>query len=169
MTIRYLAGTFVCMCLAALSMTASAEEPTLILKRPLITMDAAEKVAHETIGACRKQGVNVTVTVIDRSGRIISVLRDTLAMDITLDLSRLKAVTALSMNSVTGTLTGRYKNPGALEMYDGLLFMPGGVPINAGGAILGAVGVSGAPDAKVDELCAQAGVRAIAAELEMAM
>ena len=164
-----LAVLFGCILSITTSLAVHAEEPTLILKRPLITMDAAEKVAHATIESCRKQGVNVTVTVIDRSGQVISVLRDTLAMDVTLELSKLKAVTALSMNSVTGTLTGRYKNPGALEKYDGLLFMPGGVPINAGGAILGAVGVSGAPDSKVDELCAQAGVRAIAADLEMAM
>ena len=155
--------------LVFLNTPVQAEEPTLLLKRPLITLDAAAKIADATIKACRKEGVNVTVTVIDRGGQVMSVQRDTLAMGVTLDLSRLKAVTALSMNSVTGTLTGRYKNPGALEKYEGLLFMPGGVPINAGGAILGAVGVSGAPDSKIDEKCAQEGVKAVTTDLEMAM
>jgi len=155
--------------LVLLNAPVQAEEPTLLLKRPVITLDAAAKIADTTIKACRKEGVNVTVTVIDRGGQVMVVQRDTLAMGVTLDLSRLKAVTALSMNSVTGTLTGRYKNPGALEYYNGLLFMPGGVPIDAGGAILGAVGVSGAPDSKIDEKCAQEGVKALTTDLEMAM
>lgn len=148
--------------------TASAED-TLVLKRPLMTMDAASKVANATIKACRKEGVNVTVTVIGRNGQVMAVLRDTLAMVVTLDLSHKKAVTALSMNSVTGTLVDRYKKPGALEYYNGLLFMPGGAPINAGGAILGAVGVSGAPDSKIDEKCALEGIKAISTDLEMSM
>ena len=44
----------------------------------------------------------------------------------------------------------------------------GGVPINAGGSILGAIGVSGAPSGEVDEACAQAGIDAISDDLEMA-
>lgn len=155
--------------LLLLSVPASAEDAALVLKRPVLTMDAAERIAHATIAECRKKGINVTVTVIGRNSQLLSVLRDTLAMEVTIDLSRLKAVTALSMNSVTGTLVGRYKNPGALEQYDGLLFMPGGAPINASGAILGAVGVSGAPDSRDDERCALAGIKAVSTDLEMSM
>lgn len=158
-----------CVCLSTFSGPTKAEEPVLVLKRPVMTLDAARKVANATIDACRKEGINVTVTVIGRQNQVLAVLRDTLAMEVTVDLSRLKAVTALSMNSVTGTLTGRYKNPGALEKYEGLLFMPGGAPIEASGAILGAVGVSGAPDSKIDEKCALEGVKAVTTELEMAM
>ena len=47
--------------------------------------------------------------------------------------------------------------------------MPGGAPVNAGGSILGAVGVSGAPDSKDDEACALAGIKAISTDLEMSM
>ena len=169
MTIRRLFACTLITYLAIFSLEARAEEQALILKRPVLTMDAADKIAHATINACRKQGINVTVTVIGRNGQILSVLRDTLAMDVTLDLSRLKAVTALSMNSVTGTLAGRYNRPGALENYNGLLFMPGGAPINAAGAILGAVGVSGAPDSKTDEQCALEGIKAVSTDLEMAL
>ena len=150
------------------SMTANAEDK-LTLNRTVITMDTAAKVAKATIAACRKEGTSVAVTVINRSGQVLAVLRDTLAMEVTLDLSKLKAITALSMNSITSTLAARYKSPGALEKYEGLLFMPGGVPINAGGSILGAVGVSGSPSGNTDEKCAVKGVKAITEELEMSM
>lgn len=156
-------------CLALPVISAHAEEPLLILQRTIMTLDAADKIAHATIEACRKEGTNVAVTVIGRNGQTLALLRDTLAMEVTIDLSRLKAVTALSMNSNTSTLTDRYKNPGALEKYEGLLFMPGGVSINAGGQIMGAVGVSGAPDSKIDEKCALQGVDAVLGDLEMAM
>jgi uncharacterized protein GlcG (DUF336 family) len=42
----------------------------------------------------------------------------------------------------------------------------GGVKIEAGGSLLGAIGVSGAPGGDADEACAKAGIRAIADDLE---
>ena len=41
-----------------------------------------------------------------------------------------------------------------------------GVTIAAGGSLLGAIGVSGAPGGDADEACAAAGVKAIAEGLE---
>jgi uncharacterized protein GlcG (DUF336 family) len=38
--------------------------------------------------------------------------------------------------------------------------------IEAGGALLGGIGVSGAPGGAMDEACAQAGIKAIADDLE---
>jgi uncharacterized protein GlcG (DUF336 family) len=43
----------------------------------------------------------------------------------------------------------------------------GGVNIQAGGSIVGAIGVSGAPSGDADELCAKAGIAAIRDDLEM--
>ena len=45
----------------------------------------------------------------------------------------------------------------------------GGLPIEVGGALVGAVGVSGAPSGVTDEECAQAGVDAVLDDLEMAL
>ena len=42
----------------------------------------------------------------------------------------------------------------------------GGVPIEAGGSLLGAIGVSGALGGEADEACARAGIKAIADSLE---
>jgi len=41
----------------------------------------------------------------------------------------------------------------------------GGVPVEANGSIVGAVGVSGAPAGSADDKCARAGIDAIAADL----
>jgi uncharacterized protein GlcG (DUF336 family) len=42
----------------------------------------------------------------------------------------------------------------------------GGVMIEGGGSSLGAIGVSGAPGGEADDVCAQAGIKAIADAIE---
>lgn len=41
-----------------------------------------------------------------------------------------------------------------------------GVPIEAAGPLLGAIGVSGAPGGDADEACTRAGIKAIADQIE---
>ncbi len=43
----------------------------------------------------------------------------------------------------------------------------GGVPIEAGGSIVGGVGISGAPSGEADDACARAGIEAVTADLEL--
>jgi uncharacterized protein GlcG (DUF336 family) len=140
---------------------------TLSIKR--ISMETALKMAQATIAKCRKEGVNVAVTVVDRGGHPQVVLRDTLAMDLTLPISRDKAYTAMSFNSPTSGLEGRFKEPASVGKADGVLAAAGGLPINAGGTIMGGIGVSGAPSGKTDEACARAGIDAVMSDLEMSM
>jgi uncharacterized protein GlcG (DUF336 family) len=143
------------------------EQPTLVnIKR--IGLDTALKAAQATIAACRKEGVQVSVTIIDRGGHPQVVLRDVLAMDVSLPISRDKAYTAMSFNSPTGDLESRFKGAYGVPKTPGLLLSRGGLPINAGGNILGGIGVSGAPSGETDEKCAQAGIDAIIDDLEMA-
>lgn len=144
-----------------------ASEAPLVLKRTVLTMDAAEAIGREVIKACRKEGVNVAVTVVDRAGQTMVVMRDTLAMHLTLDISQQKAYSALSFNSRTRDLEGRFKGPGSIAKVNGVITSAGGVPITAGGNILGGVGVSGAPSGDTDEKCALAGIQAISTDLEM--
>ena len=42
----------------------------------------------------------------------------------------------------------------------------GGLMIEAGGSLLGGIGVSGAPGGEADDACAAAGIKAIADDLE---
>jgi uncharacterized protein GlcG (DUF336 family) len=49
-------------------------------------------------------------------------------------------------------------NAQALTTLPGIIAIGGGLPIQAGNDLLGAVGVSGAPKAELDEACAKAGL-----------
>lgn len=147
--------------------TAQAEEPVIVpIKR--LSMEMAQQIAQAAIEQCRKEGVQIAATVVDRGGHPQAVLRDVLAMDLTLTISRQKAYTALSFNSPTSGLEGRFEGAYAVPKIDGLVISAGGLPITAGGTILGGVGVSGAPSGEIDEKCAQAGIDAVSADLEMA-
>lgn len=143
----------------------ASEAMTVNIKR--LSLDTALKIAQAAIAQCRKEGVQVAVTVIDRGGHVQAVLRDTLAMDITVPISKQKAHTAMAFNSPLSQLEGRFKGAYQVPKLDGLLVSAGGIPINIGGSILGGIGVSGAPSGVTDEKCATAGLDAVKADLEM--
>jgi len=167
MQIRTLALVLATATLPATGMAQGDKPMTLPIKR--LTLESAQRVAQAAIDACRKEGMNIAVTVIDRGGNPQVMLRDTLAMDLAIPISKMKAYTAMSFNSVTSTLLDRFPGSYSVPKIDTLVVSAGGVPIVAGGAILGGVGVSGSPSGEVDEKCAKAGVDAIQSDLEMAM
>ncbi len=151
---------------APLAGMAQSDQPVLVnLKR--MSMETALKIAQAAIEQCRKEGVQAAVTVVDRGGHPQVVLRDVLAPDITVPISRQKAHTALAFNTSTSALEGRFKSPFSVGKLDGLIMSAGGVPVHAGGQVIGGVGVSGAPSGATDEKCAAAGVEAVTADLEM--
>lgn len=138
---------------------------TVEIKR--LKMDTALKIAQAAIKQCRKEGVQIAVTVVDRGGHAQAVLRDTLAMDITLPISKQKAHTAMSFNSPLSQMEDRFTKPFQVAKLDGLVVSAGGIPINIGGNIMGGIGVSGAPSGKTDEKCAVAGLEAVRQDLEL--
>lgn len=151
---------------ALLLQPVQAEEPmTYNIKR--LSMETALRIAQATVDACRKEGVQIAVTVVDRGGHAQAVLRDVLAMDITLPLSQKKAHTAMAFNSATSELEGRFGGAYGVPKLDSLVISAGGVPINIAGNIMGGIGVSGAPSGETDEQCARAGLEAVRADLEM--
>lgn len=154
--------------LIALASPVLAGEIPVIVKIPRLTLEAAEKLAQATVMACRKEGIQVGVTVVDRGGLPMVVLRDTLAPPVTLEVSRQKAYTAVNFNAPLSQLEDRFTKPFSVGKVDGLVFSAGGLPIEAAGNIIGAVGVSGAPTGAQDEACARAGLEAIQADLDMA-
>jgi uncharacterized protein GlcG (DUF336 family) len=145
---------------------AAEPEPPVTVPIPRLSMDIAMKMAKAGIDACRKQGLNVAVTVIDRGGHPQVVLRDTLAMDLTLPVSKQKAYTAMSFNTPTSQLDGRFPGAYSVPKVEGVLIAAGGLPITGGGSIIGGVGVSGAPSGEQDEQCAKAGIDAVRFDLE---
>ncbi len=155
----------VLLCMVMLAPAQAEEEMTVDIKR--LKMETALKIAQAAIAQCRKEGVQIAVTVVDRGGHEQVVLRDVLAMDITIPISKQKAHTAMAFNSPTSQLEGRFKGAYSVPKLDGLVISAGGIPINIGGNIMGGIGVSGAPSGQTDEKCANAGLKAVQADLEM--
>jgi uncharacterized protein GlcG (DUF336 family) len=152
--------------LLACSTQAMAED-TLSVSVHRLTLDAAQTVAKAAIEECRKKGVQAGVTVVDRNGIEQVVLRDTLAPQITVPISKGKALAAVNFGVATKDLADRANTP--IGRVPGLIMSQGGLVIQAAGNTFGAIGVSGAPSGVTDEECAQAGVNAIQDDLEMAL
>lgn len=151
---------------AVAAMPVRAADPlTVSVKR--LSMETALRMAQAAVGACRAEGVQVAVTVVDRGGHPQAVLRDTLAPDVTLEISRQKAYTAMSFNAPLSGMANRFTAPFSVGKVDGLVFSAGGLPIEVGGIIYGGIGVSGAPSGEQDERCATAGLDAVRDDLEM--
>ena len=160
--------------LGALSIAASSpaypathtEQPlTVNIKR--LSLDTALRIGKAAIDKCRKEGVSISVTVIDRGGNVQVVLRDTLAMEVSVPISRKKAYTAMEFNSPTSAMKDRFTGNYDVPKIDDLLVSAGGIPINIAGSIIGGIGVSGAPSGLTDEACAKAGLAAVQDDLEM--
>lgn len=145
-----------------------AADVPVIVKIPRLTVEASEKMARAALDACRKEGIQIGVTVVDRSGDPMAVLRDTLAPRITLEISKQKANTAVNFNAATSSMENRFTQPFSVGKVEGLVFSAGGLPIEAAGNIIGAIGISGAATGAQDEACAKAGIQAIQFELESA-
>jgi uncharacterized protein GlcG (DUF336 family) len=143
-------------------------EMQVLIKIPRLTLEASEKLAQATIAACRKDGIQIGVSVVDRSGDVMVFMRDTLAPRVTIEVSRQKAYTAVNFNAPLSTMENRFTQPFSVGKIDGLVFSAGGIPIEAAGNIVGAVGVSGAATGAQDEACAREGLKSIAFELETA-
>ena len=132
--------------------------------------ETAMKAAQAALAKCRAQGYQVSVAVVDRGGLTQAFVRDRYAGPHTVDLATNKAWTAVSFRTPTRDLE-RLTRPG--EPLSGLRGVPrftalgGGMTVEAGGSILGAIGVSGAPGGDADHACAAAGIEAIAEEIEL--
>ena len=150
---------------SAFSATHAGQPLTVNIKR--LSFDTALKIGNAAIDKCRKEGVQITVTVVDRGGHAQVVLRDTLAMDVSIPISKKKAYTAMEFNSPTSAMEERFKGAYGVAKLDELVIAAGGIPINIGGNIMGGIGVSGAPSGATDEMCAKAGLAAVQEDLEM--
>lgn len=135
----------------------------------ILTAGLALEAASATLEACQRQGHRVTVTVVDSTGLPKVILRGDGAGVHTVDASRRKAYTALSMRSSTLQLDERVRNTPAatgIRDIDQLLVLAGGLPISVATDVIGGIGVGGAPGGHLDEACAQAGVDKIKDRLQ---
>jgi uncharacterized protein GlcG (DUF336 family) len=134
-----------------------------------LTPETALVAARAALESCRKQGYQVAVAVVDRAGVTQVVLRDRFAGVHTLEVAQNKAWTAASFRTPTMALaadTQPGKPMSGLRNLPRFLAVGGGLVIEAGGATLGAIGVSGGPGGDADEACAKAGIKAISDAIE---
>jgi uncharacterized protein GlcG (DUF336 family) len=136
----------------------------------LLTPETALKAAQAALAKCRESGFQATVAVVDRSGVVQALLRDRFAGPHTVDMASAKAYTAVSFRTNTtelaeATQPGRPQS--GIRNRPGVAVVGGGLLIEAQGALLGGIGVSGAPGGREDDLCAAAGLAAIREDIEL--
>lgn len=155
------------MSLASLPVAAQDAPETITVRH--LSMELAGEVARAAVQDCRARGYQVSAVVVDRNGIIQVVMRDVLASRFTLQIAEEKA-NAVVLSGVSSSEFRRNRADIREEMnhVDGILMLEGGVPIQAAGRLLGAVGVSGAPGGELDHLCAEAGVAEVLERLEFA-
>jgi len=153
--------------LAGLAPAAAAQSEALVAMK-IMKPEIALKLAQAALQSCRDEGAQVAVAVVDRGGNLQVLLRDRFAGPHTPETARRKAWTAVSFRSDTLALS-EFMKPGS-EAYganfiEGALMLGGGVPVDAAGTMVGAVGISGAPSGQMDDTCARAGIEAVADDL----
>ena len=142
---------------------ANAEEHALFTTQSL-TPETALKAVNAALQKCRAEGYQVAIAVVDRMGNMQVMMRDRYAGAHTPETARRKAWTAASFRTNTSDLleiTGPGQPQAGVRHVTGALMIGGGMLIEAGGSLVGAIGVSGAPGGDLDDLCAMAGIAAI--------
>jgi uncharacterized protein GlcG (DUF336 family) len=134
-----------------------------------VGMELARDLAQAAVEACRAEGYQVSAVVVNRAGDVQAVLRDSLASRYTLQIAQEKAE-AVILSGVASADFRRNRQDIRMEMNHvrGILVLEGGLPVRSGGALVGALGVSGAPGGDKDERCAQAALDKLQERLEFA-
>ena len=147
---------------------AAAAQATYSVK--ILSPETALKAAQAALKKCRDSGFQATIAVVDRMGVVQVLLRDRFAGPHTVEMASAKAYTAVSFRTNTtqlaeATQAGRPQS--GIRNRPGVAAVGGGLMIEAGGSLLGAIGVSGAPGGKEDDACAAAGIAAIREDIEL--
>jgi uncharacterized protein GlcG (DUF336 family) len=146
----------------------AAEQESLVTHKSLAPGVALD-LAQAALADCQKRGYQVAVAVVDRSGVIQVVLRDRYAGPHTPATASGKAWTAVTFRNSTSSLFA-ISQPGMMQAgirnLPGVVVIGGGLLVESGGSLVGAVGVSGAPGGDADEICAKAGIEAIQSKLD---
>ncbi len=157
------------MIVAALGFAGASLAQEAVFQTRSLAPETALSAARAAMESCRKQGYQVAVAVVDRGGLAQVVLRDRFAGAHTLEVANNKAWTAARFRTPTASLaaeTQAGKPMSGLRNLPRFMAVGGGLVIEAGGTLLGAIGVSGAPGGEADDACARAGIKAITEAIE---
>lgn len=129
---------------------------SLTLKEAKIVVEAAEKEAAS-------HGWPMVIAIVDAAGHLLLQHRMDNAQYGSIEISRLKAETALKFRRPTKVFEDAIAGGGANLKFitmPNVLALEGGLPIERGGKIVGAIGVSGMASAD-DAVAARAGIAAL--------
>ncbi|MGD0149392.1 MAG: heme-binding protein [Xanthobacteraceae bacterium] len=152
---------------AVIAVLSSAAGAQGIVTQKNITLELAQTIANAAIAQCRTMGYKISVTVVDREGLPLVMLRDDGAGLTTPEGSDRKAYTARAFSQPSADFVKRLQDrPDTVgsRHYSHILALAGGLPIKVGNEIVGAVGVSGTPGK--DDECSQAGINKVADQLK---
>jgi uncharacterized protein GlcG (DUF336 family) len=125
-------------------------------------------IAQTAMTSCTAKGYHVSVAVLGRDAQVIVQLRGDEASPHTFENSFRKAYTSRTFRVPSGEIAKRFKDDPSNFAVRLAHVIPaqGGLPIKVGDEVVGAVGVSGSPGGEKDEVCAQAGIDQVAADLK---
>jgi uncharacterized protein GlcG (DUF336 family) len=136
-----------------------------VLTQRDVSLRMALTIAETALAQC---GINTSVAVVDRAGRLRVFLQGDNANPHNIELARRKAYTARTFRQPSSAWAKRTEttNTGQRMLAD-VIPLGGGMPINVGEETIGAVGLSGAPGGQEqEEACASAGIAKVADQLK---
>ena len=149
---------------AAILSVASSIDAQVLMHRD-VSLRMALTIADTALAEC---GINASVAVVDRAGRVRVLLQGDNANPHNMELARRKAYTARTFRQPSSAWAKRTETTNAGQrMLADVIPLGGGVPINVGEETVGGVGLSGAPGGQAkEEACANAGIAKVADQLK---
>lgn len=137
---------------------------------PYLPLELATQAADAALKACAAEGHNVSVAIVARDGATKVLLKADNSGPHTASSATGKAFTSAAMGRDTAGLAefiaSKPANDGLRDMDGRMVIQGGGLPIKFGTALVGGIGVGGAPSGDIDAGCAVAGLKAVGATTE---
>jgi glc operon protein GlcG len=127
-----------------------------------ITLEHANALIAAAIGEARRHDWKLNVAVVDAGGNLVAFQRMDGAQLASIAISQHKARTAALFRRETKVLENAVQNNGQTYVMtlDGVIASRGGLPLIAGGKLIGAIGCSGGTGSQ-DEVACKSGVAAL--------
>jgi uncharacterized protein GlcG (DUF336 family) len=128
--------------------------------RKTLTLEAARAIAAGAEAEALKGGWKVVIAIVDDGGHLVHMLRLDGTQTSSIDTAIGKARAAMGFRRPTRILEEMVNDGRTAFVTLDVVALQGGVPIDIGGELIGAVGVSGVK-ASDDEIIATAGIEAL--------
>lgn len=129
-----------------------------------ISLEAALIAAKAALQEAKKLKAKMVVAISDRSGNVVTLLRDDGAFLASITIAKNKAYTAavfgVSTDDLCNALSANPTLKDGIGAQEGIILFGGGYPLIENGEVIGAIGVSGGSEDE-DRQCAMAGIKAI--------